>query len=172
MTTTIPHLVDTEWSKQIVVKGKPLLIRAGELQNSSLSGPDYMDTVWQKMVDTNVNTLLGSVSWEMIEPEEGTFDFSVLDEVILGARKHNLHLVLLWFGSFKNGMRPHPWCEDISANQAKEFPHTSLDGSRQTPSGSRAQNSAKRAACSRRAMSSPSSNRRPARPTPKPSVNS
>jgi glycosyl hydrolase family 42 (putative beta-galactosidase) len=102
-TLSIPHLVETEWSKQLVVKGKPLLMRGGELQNSSLTSPEYMNTVWQKMVDSNVNTLLGCVTWEMIEPEEGSFDFSVLEEVILGARKHDLHLVLLWFGSFKNG---------------------------------------------------------------------
>lgn len=75
----------------------------GELQNSSLSSAEYMSEVWPKMVATNVNTLLGSVSWEMIEPEEGKFDFEELDKVILGAREHDLHLILLWFGSFKNG---------------------------------------------------------------------
>jgi len=77
----------------------------GELQNSSLSSAEYMSKVWPKMVATNVNTLLGSVSWEMIEPEEGRFDFDELDKVILGAREHGLHLILLWFGSFKNGMQ-------------------------------------------------------------------
>ena len=75
----------------------------GELQNSSLSSAEYMSEIWPKMIATNVNTLLGSVSWEMIEPEEGKFDFKELDKVILDARKHGLHLILLWFGSFKNG---------------------------------------------------------------------
>jgi beta-galactosidase GanA len=104
MTVQIPHLVATETSKQLVVQGKPFLMRAGELQNSSLTSAEYMDTVWQNMVDTNVNTLLGCVTWEMIEPVQGHFDFEELDKVILGARSHGLHLVLLWFGSFKNGM--------------------------------------------------------------------
>jgi beta-galactosidase GanA len=63
----------------------------------------YMSTVWQKLVDTNINTVLGCVTWEDIEPTEGHFDFSELDQVILGAREHELHHVLLWFGSFKNG---------------------------------------------------------------------
>lgn len=101
--TQIPHLVATESSKQLVVKGKPFLMRAAELQNSSLTSAEYMDTAWQKLVDTNINTILGCVTWEMIEPVEGTFDFSELNKVILGARKHGIHLVLLWFGSFKNG---------------------------------------------------------------------
>jgi beta-galactosidase GanA len=101
----IPHLVPTPTSKQLVVNGKPFLMLAAELQNSAMTDPDYMDTVWQKLADTNINTILGCVHWEMIEPEEGTFDFEVLDKCILGARKHGIHLVLLWFGSFKNGKR-------------------------------------------------------------------
>lgn len=101
--TDIPHLAENENSKQLIVKGRPFLIRAGELQNSSLTSVEYMKPVWQKMVDTNINTLLGCVTWEMIEPQEDTFDFSVLDEIILAARKYSMHLVLLWFGSFKNG---------------------------------------------------------------------
>ncbi|EMD92385.1 glycoside hydrolase family 35 protein [Bipolaris maydis ATCC 48331] len=101
--THIPHLQQYENTKQLVVNGKPYLMLGGELQNSSLSSAEFMSEVWPKMVATNVNTLLGSVSWEMIEPEEGNFDFEELDKVILGAREHGLHLVLLWFGSFKNG---------------------------------------------------------------------
>lgn len=99
----IPHLGKNENSKQLIVKGRPFLMRAGELQNSSLASVEYMEPVWQKMINTNINTLLGCVTWEMIEPQEDNFDFSVLDEIILAARKHSMHLVLLWFGSFKNG---------------------------------------------------------------------
>jgi len=75
---------------------------AGELHNSSFSDAAYMSTVWPKMKATNINTLLGSVAWEMIEPIEGRFNFSQLDDVILEARKFDMHLVLLWFGGFKN----------------------------------------------------------------------
>jgi beta-galactosidase GanA len=39
-----------------------------------------------------------------IEPKEGSFDFSVLDHWIETARQHNLHMVLLWFGSWKNAV--------------------------------------------------------------------
>lgn len=77
---------------------------AAELHNSSLSSGEYMDTVWAEMKKMNINTLLGSVSWEMIEPVEGQFDFDELDKCIVGARKHGLRLVLLYFGSFKNAL--------------------------------------------------------------------
>ncbi|KAI1371365.1 glycoside hydrolase superfamily [Hypoxylon crocopeplum] len=100
----IPHLVRVRTTKQLVVHGKPFLMLPAELQNSSLTCAEYMDSVWEEMKDTNVNTLLGCVTWEMIEPVEGQFDFSELDKVILGARNHGLHLILLWFGSFKNGL--------------------------------------------------------------------
>ncbi|KAM5373283.1 hypothetical protein ACJZ2D_007112 [Fusarium nematophilum] len=51
--------------------------------------------------------MLGSVSWDIIEPEEGHFDFSEADKIILDARQHGVHLVLLWFASYKNGMNPY-----------------------------------------------------------------
>ncbi|KAJ4334934.1 hypothetical protein N0V95_009040 [Ascochyta clinopodiicola] len=63
-----------------------------------------MRSVWPKLVKNNVNTVLGAVTWDQIEPEEGRFDFAELDLVISDARKHQLKLVLLWFGSFKNGL--------------------------------------------------------------------
>ncbi|KAH7216348.1 glycoside hydrolase superfamily [Fusarium oxysporum] len=124
LSINIPHLRRNENSKQLIVNGRPFLIRAGELQNSSLTSVEYMEPVWQKMVDTNINTLLGCVPWEMIEPEEDTFDFSVLDEIILAARKRSMHLVLLWFGSFKNGLSTYvpSWVKQ----NPKRFPRAKL----------------------------------------------
>lgn len=68
---------------------------AGELHNSSLSSAAYMSTVWPTMKAMNINTLLGAVTWQMIQPREGVFDFGELDKVLAGAREHGLHLVLL-----------------------------------------------------------------------------
>jgi hypothetical protein len=102
----IPHLRKTKTSSQLIVHGEPFLMLSAELHNSTLSSAKYMadDKIWQNMRDMHINTLLGSVSWEQIEPVEGRFDFSNLDAVIWDARQHNMHLVLLWFGSFKNAL--------------------------------------------------------------------
>ncbi|RZK79889.1 MAG: hypothetical protein EOO85_02450 [Pedobacter sp.] len=88
---------------QLVVDGEPYLMRPAELNNSSFSSAEYMDTVWPRLVDYNINTVLGSIAWEQIEPEEGKFEFEELDKVLSGARKHGLKVVLLWFGAHKNG---------------------------------------------------------------------
>ncbi|XXG99989.1 hypothetical protein Hte_006331 [Hypoxylon texense] len=120
----MPCLIKARTTKQLVVHGRPFLMLPAELQNSSFSCAEYMDTIWQKVKDMNVNTLLGSVTWEMIEPTEGEFDFSELDKVILGAREHGLHLVLLWFGSFKNGLSTYvpSWVK----MDPKRFPRAKL----------------------------------------------
>jgi beta-galactosidase GanA len=76
---------------------------AGELQNSSLTLSKYMAEAWPKLAEANLNTVLGSVTWEQIEPEEDNFDFAEFDECLRGARQSGLRLVVLWFGSFKNG---------------------------------------------------------------------
>jgi beta-galactosidase GanA len=40
----------------------------------------------------------------LTEPEEGKFDFSLVDKLIEQARRNNMRLVPLWFGSWKNSM--------------------------------------------------------------------
>ncbi|KAM0490080.1 hypothetical protein ACHAP8_011906 [Fusarium lateritium] len=97
-----PHLQRDGNVTRLIVEGKPFLMLAGELHNSSLSSASYMADIWPTMRKECINTLLGSVGWEQIEPVEGVFDFSALDEAILGARQHDIHLVLLWFGAYKN----------------------------------------------------------------------
>lgn len=53
-----------------------------------------------KRMDPNIKVS----SWcSILGTYEDHFDFSELDNVIRGARKHNLHLAILWFGAFKNG---------------------------------------------------------------------
>jgi len=98
----IPHLRHQGTATQLIVDGKPFLALAGELSNSSATSVEYMKLVWPRLAAAKINTVLAAVSWNQIEPREGKFDFSVLDGVILGARSHNLRLVLLWFGSWKN----------------------------------------------------------------------
>lgn len=103
MQLKIPSLHDSPAGKQLFVNGEAFLIRGAELHNSSMSSADFMKGVWPKLTAAHINTVLGGVPWDMIEPEEGVFIFDQLDGVIKGARQHGLRLILVWFGSFKNG---------------------------------------------------------------------
>ena len=89
---------------RLVVEGKPFLMLGGELGNSSASDMEYMEPVWPKIKEMHLNTLLASVYWELVEPEEGHFDFTLVDAMIKEARKNDIKLVFLWFGSWKNSM--------------------------------------------------------------------
>ena len=59
---------------------------------------------WPRLKAMNLNTVLAPVSWELIEPIEGKFDWRSVDELLRDARAHDLKLVMLWFGAWKNSM--------------------------------------------------------------------
>ena len=125
----MPHLRKQGTATQLMVDGQPFLVLAGELSNSSATGTNYMDQVWPRLVaQTKLNTVLAGVSWNQIEPQEGKFDFSVLDRVIEGARKHNLRLGLLWFGSWKNSLSSY--APDWVKRDSARFPRAQFEGGR------------------------------------------
>ena len=87
----------------------------GELHNSSTGGVEYMHPIWKRMADANLNTVIASASWELVEPVEGKYDFVLVDSMIMGARKESLKLIVLWFGTWKNGMSTYvpAWVKKI-----------------------------------------------------------
>lgn len=86
-----------------MVDGKPFLILGGQVHNSSASNPDDLEPAWKSLVGLHANTAEVPLYWELTEPEPGQFDFHLVDEVVAVARRNWLWLVLLWFGSWKNG---------------------------------------------------------------------
>lgn len=103
--STMPKLEKTPQGMTLLVGGKPWLARGGELHNSSASSPEYMEhRVWPVLRKLNMNTVLLPICWELLEPEEGKFDFSLVDTLILQARREKVRLVPLWFGLWKNGI--------------------------------------------------------------------
>ena len=104
VSSNIPRLVKTGNYVQLLVDNKPFLILGGELGNSSASSNEYMRPVWPTLKQMNLNTVIAPVYWELIEPVEGRFDFSLADTLLRNARLNKMKLVLLWFGAWKNSM--------------------------------------------------------------------
>jgi Domain of unknown function (DUF5597)/Beta-galactosidase len=87
--------------KQLFVDNRPFIMLSGEMRNSTASSVEYMKPVWDNLAALHLNTVIGTVSWELIEPEEGHFDFRLVDAQIHEARRRNMRLVLIWFGTYK-----------------------------------------------------------------------
>ena len=79
-------------------------ILGGELSNSAATSVEDIDEVMPRMKTLGLNTVLVPAYWELMEPVEGKFDFTLIDRTILQARKLQLKVVFLWFGAWKNSM--------------------------------------------------------------------
>lgn len=102
--SSLPHLEPHGSVVQLVVDGRPFLIRGGELGNSTATNPAHLQPLWAKFRELHLNTLVVPAYWDLLEPQEGRFDFATVDQLIAQARANDMHLVLLWFGSWKNSM--------------------------------------------------------------------
>lgn len=97
-----PRIVQNNGRYALLVDGKPFLILGGQIHNSS-AWPSELLQVWRSMEALHANTIEAPVYWEQFEPAPGQFDYSNVDALVNGARAHKLHVVLLWFGTWKNG---------------------------------------------------------------------
>jgi hypothetical protein len=127
-TNPAPHLEKRGRVTQLIVDGKPFLALAGELGNSTATSLENMRPIWPKLTGMHLNTVLPAVSWAMIEPEEGKFDFTLVDGLIQEARRNHLRLVPLWFGSWKNTYSNY--LPDWVKRDFERFPRTQLAGGR------------------------------------------
>jgi hypothetical protein len=98
----LPRVTHTQGASQLIVDGKPYVIFGGELGNSSAGTEAQADAILPRLSALHVNTVLMPMAWDQLEPKEGNYDFRLLDHWIDVARAQHMHLVLLWFGSWKN----------------------------------------------------------------------
>ena len=98
----LPRLVQKDGRFALLVDDAPYLILGAQVNNSS-GWPAMLPKVWPAMEDLHANTVEIPVYWEQFEPRQGQFDTSVVDTLLTQARAHRMRLVLLWFGTWKNG---------------------------------------------------------------------
>lgn len=94
-----------------VSRGKPVFVLGGQAHNSSTYSEEDRKVFWKALDALGANTAEIPVYWEALEPEEGTFDFSSVDTLFREAGAHGKYLILLWFGTWKNGGMRYapPW---------------------------------------------------------------
>lgn len=114
-----PRFVEKDGRWALMVDGKPYLILGGQVHNSS-AWPSELPRVWKSLEELHANTVEAPAYWEEIEPQEGKFNWDNVDAVVKGAREHNLHVVLLWFGTWKNGNMHY--VPDWVKTDTKRFP--------------------------------------------------
>jgi hypothetical protein len=122
----IPHLQKQGTATQLIVDGAPFLAVTGELGNNTASSLENMQPIWPRLVAGNLNCVLAAVSWAQMEPTEGHYEFALVDGLVQEARRNNLKLVFLWFGSWKNGLSSYApyWVKQ----NYKRFPRIQIKG--------------------------------------------
>ena len=98
----MPRLVKKDGRYALFVDGAPYLMLGAQINNSS-AWPSALPKVWPAVKYIQANTVEMPVYWEQFEPQPGVFDYSVVDTLLAQSRENNVRLVLLWFGTWKNG---------------------------------------------------------------------
>src|SRR5258708_14961401 len=97
-----PRFVEKGGRWALLVDGQPYLMLGGQVHNSS-AWPSELPAVWKSLGELHANTVEAPAYWEQIEPQEGKFNWDNVDALVKGAREHSFRVVLLWFGTWKNG---------------------------------------------------------------------
>jgi len=123
-----PHLRKQGTATQLVVDGQPFLARGGELSNSH-GEPDYLRPAWPKLKALNLNTVVtAGLLGRDRTCRRANSTLPTVDGLIADARANEMHLVLLWFGSWKNSMSCYTpaW---VKVDPRPFSPGPQLDGS-------------------------------------------
>ncbi|MGB6745693.1 MAG: DUF5597 domain-containing protein [Terracidiphilus sp.] len=120
-----PHLEKRGAATQLIVDGKPFLMLSGELHNSSSSSLEYMKPIWPKLEALGLNTVVTPLSWELVEPKEGSYDFALVDGLIDQAREAHERIVFLWLASWKNGLSSYApvWVKEDAHRFTRDVVH-------------------------------------------------
>jgi beta-galactosidase GanA len=98
----MPKIVEKDGRHTLLVDGSPYFILGGQVHNSS-AWPGMMQQIWSAVKEMHLNTLEVPIYWEQIESQKGKFDFSLIDTLLNQSRDHKVHLIFLWFATWKNG---------------------------------------------------------------------
>ncbi len=122
---TLPVIKKERGKHTFYVDNKPFIVLGAQLWNSS-AWPQITDKFWEQAQQLHCNTIEAPIYWQNIEPEPGKFNFKELDHLVLSAREQGMRLILLWFGTYKNGRSQYapPWV----LNNPAQYPRMQNSG--------------------------------------------
>jgi hypothetical protein len=121
----LPQIVRQGNRYSLLVDGKPYVILGAQVSNSS-GWPAQFEKLLPGAAALHLNTIEVPVYWEDVEPQEGQFRFDTFDRILQLAREHQFRLVLLWFGTWKNGTMDY--APDWVKTNPDRFPRMIDDG--------------------------------------------
>src|SRR3712207_206672 len=77
----VPHLRSQGGRHALIVDGRPFLMLGAQAHNSS-NYPAMLPKVWPTLRALRANTLEIPIAWEQVEPVEGKFNFSFVDQLV------------------------------------------------------------------------------------------
>ena len=105
---------------RIHIDGSPYLTLGIQYDYLNCTKIEDFDYLFQHTVSMGCNTLFFPLRWLVLEPEEGKYNWEVLDHAIERCREFGLRMSLLWFGTNQGGSsRPAP--EWVTGDR-KRFP--------------------------------------------------
>jgi beta-galactosidase GanA len=116
----LPKIVTKNGRHALLVDGQPFFVLGGQAHNSS-AWPSMLPPLWSAVKTMQANTLEVPLYWEQIEPQQGKFDFSLIDTLLVQARQHHVRLVLLWFATWKNGS--NHYMPEWMKREANKYPN-------------------------------------------------
>jgi len=117
---TIPKIIEKNGRHALLVDGQPFIMLGGQAHNSS-GWPGMLPQVWFAVKTMNANTLEVPIYWEQVEAQPGKFDFSLVDTLLKQGRENKVHLVLLWFATWKNGS--NHYMPEWMKREASKYPN-------------------------------------------------
>jgi hypothetical protein len=115
----LPRLVEKDGRFALLVDDAPFLIMG--IEDLTMGDWPPRANVWSALEYMHVNTVEIAVYWEDFEPQPGQYDYAVIDRLLAEARAHDVRLVPLWFGTYKNG-RPR-YTPDWMKLDPGRYPH-------------------------------------------------
>jgi len=115
---SLPVITRVNGYPRLLVNNQPFLILGLQWDCDSCFSAEEMNPLFAHAAKMGANTAALPVYWREVEPEEGRYDFAMMDERIHQARLHNLRIVVLWFATWKNA------CPFYAADYVRNDPTT------------------------------------------------